>query len=171
MRGESTLPEPTPERRIRRARAVRRAGVAALLAFLTLGALNVFGVRSDSVTASGGGYELTVTYAAMTRPGLATPWETVVRRPGGFRGPVTVATTGDYFGMFDFNGLDPEPSATTATGDLLIWEFDPPPGDVLRISLDARTEPAVQSGRAGETAVLSDGDPVVRVRYTTRVMP
>jgi hypothetical protein len=150
---------------------VRRVGIGVLALFLGLGAINVFGVRSDRVSASGGGFDLTVTYAAMSRPGLATPWEVEVRNQGGFDGPVTIATTGEYLDMFDENGLDPDPSSSTATADLVIWEFEPPDGETLTVSFDARLEPAVQVGRTGETSVLVDGKSVVRVGYTTRVMP
>jgi hypothetical protein len=94
-----------------------------------------------------------------------------VRKRGGFDGPITLATTGDYLDMFDENGLDPDPSSSTATEDLIVWEFEPPSGDTLTVSFDARLEPAVQVGRSGETAVLVDGRSVVRVAYTTRVMP
>jgi hypothetical protein len=53
----------------------------------------------------------------------------------------------------------------------VIWEFDPPDGDTLGVSLDARVEPGVQWGRTGETSVLVDGQPVVTVRYKTWVLP
>jgi hypothetical protein len=170
-RSSSTLPEPVSREQVGRARSVRRLGTGLLALFLVLGAVNVFGVRSDEVSASGGGYELTVTYAAMSRPGLATPWDVEVRRPGGFDRPVIIATTGQYLDMFDENGLDPEPSSSTATEDLIIWEFEPPSGDTLSVTFDARLEPAVQAGRSGETSVLVNGRSVVRVGYTTRVMP
>ena len=167
----STMPERPSRDRVAGARMARRLGIGLLAVFLGLGAINAFGVRSDRVSASGGGYELTVTYAAMSRPGLATPWDVEVRHPGGFDGPITIATTGDYMDMFDENGLDPDPSSATATEDLIIWEFEPPDGDTLTVSFDARLEPAVQSGRSGRTSVLVDGRTVVRVAYTTRVMP
>ena len=170
-RSVSTIPEPSGRDRVARARMSRRLGIGILALFLVLGAINVFGVRSDKVSASGGGYELTVTYAAMSRPGLATPWDVEVRHRGGFDGPITIATTGDYLDMFDENGLDPDPSSSTATEELIIWEFEPPSGDTLTVSFDARLEPAVQVGRAGETSVLVDGRSVVQVAYTTRVMP
>lgn len=170
-RSSSTIPEEPSRGRVARARMGRRLGIGVLGLFLALGAINVFGVRSDRVSASGGGYELTVTYAAMSRPGLATPWNVEVRRRGGFEGPITIATTLDYLNMFDENGLDPDPSSSTATDELVIWEFEPPDGDTLGITFDARLEPAVQSGRSGETSVLVDGEAVVRVGYTTRVMP
>jgi hypothetical protein len=167
----STVPERPSRDRVAKARTTRRVGICLIALFLGLGAINVFGVRSDKVSASGGGFDLTVTYAAMSRPGLATPWEVEVRHRGGFDGPITIATTGDYMEMFDENGLDPDPSSSTATEDLIIWEFEPPDGETLTVSFDARLEPAVQRGRSGETSVLVGGRSVVRVGYTTRVMP
>ncbi|MBA2313068.1 MAG: hypothetical protein H0V97_09760, partial [Actinobacteria bacterium] len=59
---------------------------------------------------------------------------------------MTVATTLDYFELFDENGLDPDPSAATVSGELLVWTFDPPEGETLTVALDARLGPAVQSG-------------------------
>lgn len=166
-----TTPEETDLGRARRARTVRRIFLTLLAAFIALGATGRFGVRSATATASGGGYELTVTYGQVSRPGLPTPWSFVVRRSGGFDGPVTVATTHKYLDLFDENGFDPQPSSSTATEKYLIWEFDPPPGDTLAVSLDARLEPGVQWGRSGETAVLEDGNQVVVARYHTWVMP
>ena len=166
-----TTPEEADLARARRARTVRRIFLTLLAAFIALGAAGRLGVRSATVTAKGGGYELTVTYAQVTRPGLPTPWSFVVSRPGGFDGPVTVATTNKYLDLFDENGFDPQPSSSTATEKYVIWEFDPPPGDTLAVSLDARLEPGVQWGRSGETAVLEDGKPVVTARYHTWVMP
>ena len=155
----------------RRHRATRRAGFVLLVVVLILGAANVFGPRAVAVTSSGGGFELTVTYASVSRPGLSTPWTVEVRRPGGFDGPVTIATTGHYFELFDENGLDPDPEAATTDGDLLIWEFGPPRGDVLTVTFDARLEPASHLRRSAETSVLVDREAVVSVRYSTVVMP
>jgi hypothetical protein len=53
----------------------------------------------------------------------------------------------------------------------VIWEFDPPDGDTLGVSLDARIEPGAQWGRTGETSVLVDGRPVATARYKTWVLP
>jgi hypothetical protein len=142
-----------------------------LAVFLLLGATGFLGVRTATVTAQGGGYDLTVTYGAITRSGLATPFEFEIRRPGGFDGPVTVSTSAAYFDLWDENGLDPEPSSATSTAETIIWEFEPPPGDVLAVSFDGRIEPGVQWGKGGETSVLVDGQPVVTARYRTRVLP
>jgi hypothetical protein len=155
----------------RRHRATRRGGFVLLVAVLLLGAANLLGVRVASVTASGGGFELTVTYASVSRPGLSTPWKVEVRRPGGFDGPVTIATTDEYFGLFDENGLDPDPQAATTSGGFLLWEFAPPEGDVLTVTFDARLEPASHFLGSAKTSVLVDRVPVVSVSYTTLAMP
>ena len=169
--GTSTAPPEVPIAIVKRWRAERRAFIGALLVFLVLGATGRLGVRTAFVTASGGGYELTVMYAAVTRPGLATPWGLEIRRPGGFDGPVFVATTASYFDLFDENGLDPDPASATADEQNVIWEFEPPLGEVLSVSFDARLEPAVQSGAQGRTQVLEDDLPVVEATYRTVVMP
>jgi hypothetical protein len=90
---------------------------------------------------------------------------------GGFDGRVTVSTNTKYLDLFDENGFDPQPSKSTATADQIVWEFDPPDGDTLGISLDGRVEPGAQWGRTGETSVLVDGKPAVTVTYKTWVMP
>lgn len=166
-----TSPEPVGLGELKRARAGRRLGLAALSGVLLLAAANLLGLRIDTAAASGGGYELRVTYGAVSRPGLATPWSVVVRHQGGFDGPITIATTRRYLLLFDENAIHPEPSKTTGTPDRLIWEFDPPPGDVLQISRDGRLEPTEHLSQTGTTAVLVGGVPVVAVSYTTRVVP
>jgi hypothetical protein len=166
-----TAPEKTDLLRSRRARTARRAFMAAVFAVVALALTGMLGVRSRVTTVYGGGYELTVTYAQVSRPGLATPWSMEIRHAGGFDGPITVSTKTSYLDLFDENGFDPEPSTSTATPDAVIWEFEPPDGDTLGVSLDARVEPGAQWGRAGETSVLVDGKPVVTARYKTWVMP
>ena len=155
----------------RRARAARRLFMTVLVAFLAYGMIGGLGVRARSTTVEGGGYRLTVTYGHVSRPGLATPWSIEIHRPGGFDGPVTVSSTTHYFDMFDENGFDPEPSKVTANPEEVIWEFEPPAGDTLAVSLDARIEPGVQWGRTGKTSVLVDGQPVATATYKTWVTP
>lgn len=166
-----TAPEEPDLLRARRDRRLRRLFMTVLCVFLALGLAGFLGVKSRTTNVRGGGYELTVTYGHVTRGGLATPWSFEVHRPGGFDGPVTVATKTAYLDMFDENGFDPEPTTMTATADELIWEFAPPEGDTLGVSLDARIEPGVHWGREGETSVLVDGRRVVTARYMTWVMP
>jgi hypothetical protein len=155
----------------RRARMFRRLFMVLLFGVLAIGLSGWLGVRSATATANGGGYELTVTYGKVSRPGLATPWSLEIHHPGGFDGPVTVSTNTKYLDLFDENGFDPEPSKTTATPDEVIWEFEPPDGDTLGVSLDARIEPGAQWGRTGETSVLVDDKPVATARYKTWILP
>ena len=167
----STEPPSLEGRTITRMAWLRRAGTALLVLFVLLGAASVFGVRDGDVTATGGGYELTVHHAEVTRPGLDTPWSARVVRQGGFDGPVELRTTASYWELFDENGLSPDPSATRLDGKYFVMEFDEPVADELVVLWDARISPAVQGGVNAETAVLEDGEPAVAVSYRTRVMP
>lgn len=169
----STEPAPTDIPRQRRARAGRRVFVVLLGVFLLLGALGFYGVRTTSAWAAGGGYEVTVDYASVSRPGLATPWAFEIRRAGGFPDGVTVAVTSAYYDVFDENGLGPAPAEETTDGDLTIWQFAPTSSDTLSVSFDARIEPGVQLTTAkGELSVLGpNGRPAVTVAFKTFVMP
>jgi hypothetical protein len=166
-----TSPEAIPLDRVRRARAGRRLLLAGVVAVLVLAAANVLGMRTEGVTASGGGYRLSVTYGSVSRPGLATPWAIEVHHPGGFDGPLTISTTRRYLMLFDHNVFYPDPSSVTATRDVLIFEFDPPPGEVFRMTMDGRIEPTEHRSQSADTSVLVDGLAVVTVHYTTRVVP
>ena len=171
--GGSTAPPEVGRRRAQRSRTLRRVFFAVLSMFLLLAMLNVYGVRTGEASARGGGYELTVHYATISRPGLATPWSLEVRRPGGFQGPITIASTAEYFELFDENSLDPDPSKATSDSDRIIWEFEAPEnGDTLTVSFDARIEPGQQLTRVvATTSVLERGTPAASVRYQTLVMP
>jgi hypothetical protein len=169
----STAPDEVSLQRVRRARALRRVWVTLLCLFLAAAGTSLLGVHTRDVSARAQGYELTVHYADRSRPGLATPWSIEVRRPGGFDEPITLATSSSYFDFFDENSLDPEPTSSTTSGDFVVMEFDPPDGDVLVVSFDARIEPAVQSPWPPEavTRLIVDDEVVTEVRYRTRVMP
>jgi hypothetical protein len=136
-----------------------------------LGWFDAYGVDTGTVRAAGGGYTLDVAYPSVSRPALASPFEIVVTRPGGFDGPVTLAVTGAYLKMWDENGLVPAPAAETTDGEWVQWEFDPPDVDELTVFYDARIEPAVQSGETGKVAVIDNGRPVVEVEFRTEVRP
>jgi hypothetical protein len=166
-----TYPDETDVRRAVRHRRIRRICLVALFALLGLGLAGMLGARTRTTTVHGGGYDLTVTYGQISRPGLATAWSLKIHHAGGFDGPVTVATSSDYLDLFDQNGFDPQPSKETQSGDEAIWEFEPPPGDTLVASIDARVDPSVQRGAKGTTSVLVDGRPVVTAHYRTWVLP
>ena len=172
-----TEPKPTDIRRQVRSRFLRRLFVAALGLFLALGALGFYGVRTTTASAAGGGYELSVRSATVSRPGLATPWSLEVRRPGGFPDGLTVAVMSSYFDVFDENGLEPAPVEETSDGERTYWRFSSSAADTIAVSFDARIEPGVQMTRAkGRVEVLA-GPPgptaatVVTVDFGTWVMP
>lgn len=167
-----TTPEWGGVAQARRGRTVRRVLLVVFASIVVLGATGVLGVRQGTATASGGGYDLEVTYPRVTRAGHAVPLAVEVRKPGGFGDePVTISVSSRYFAVFDENGVQPSPSKETATGVDLIWEFDPPPGDTLRVYFDTRTGPNRQRGARGVFAVLDGDVPVASVRIRTVVMP
>lgn len=158
--------------RVRRGRLARRALLCVFAVFLVLGATGFLGVRTGRVSAVAEGYELHVEYPRITRAGHAVPLAVEVRKDGGFGDePVVIAMRAGYFSLFDENGMLPGPSAETADGQNVIWEFDPPPGEVLRVRFDTRTGPNRQTKESGTAAVLVDDRPVVRVAFTSWVMP
>lgn len=155
----------------RRGHAARRLMIAAMLTVVILGAGGLFGVRSASVSDHRDGWTLTVDYARVSRSGLDTPWTVTVHHAGGFPGPLTLATSAPYFGMFESQGLDPEPAAETSTDRYVYQQFDPPPGDTFQVSFDAYVQPASQLGHSARTALIVEGREVARVSYRTRLVP
>jgi hypothetical protein len=171
----STVPPPAPHARRRIGYAATTFGLTALMLTAVIDGTTpaaIFGVDSASITRSGTGFELTVTYGEVSRPALATPFDIEVVRPDGFDEPVRIAVDQEYLRMWDENGLVPAPSGESIVGDWVVWEFEPPSGTSLRVTYDARIEPAAQEGRSGSVALLDDDDVVLaRIDFTTRVMP
>lgn len=168
---------PESDRDLRKRRTVYGATTIVVSAIVGLGVIdaigwfNPYGVDSATRTATGGGYELTVVYPAVSRPALASPFKIEVTRPGGFDAPITIAVTQNYLTLWDENGLVPAPSAETTRGPWVDWEFDPPDGDTLTVYYDARIEPTAQHGEAAAVAVVEDGQNVVEVEFETQVRP
>lgn len=169
--------EPSSRKVIRRRRWMHRTMFGAVVLILAavvldgVDAVNLLGPDEASVTAAGGGYELTVEHPSVTRPALASVFRITVRRHGGFDEPLQVAVSRRYLELWDANATLPSPSGESAVGRWIVWEFDPPPGDELTITYEARIEPGVQSGRPGEVAVMVDDEPTVTVRFHTEVRP
>jgi hypothetical protein len=168
---------PEPDEMLRKRRLLYTVSTLVLSAVMALAVLDAFGVtqiygvRSAEVSATGGGFRLEVQYGAVSRPALATPFEIRVTRRGGFDGPLTIGVDRHYLKLWDANGLFPAPSAETGDAEMIQWEFDPPGGDELVVTYDARIEPAAQTGRNGFVAILVDGEPVVSVDFETQVRP
>ena len=146
--------------------------IVALAVADALGIADVYGVNTATVREEGGGYRLEVRYPAVARPALAAPLDMTVVSDGGFDGPVTLAVSADYLSIWDENGLDPEPASSTADRRRVLWEFEPPDGDTLAISFDARIEPGAQQGKPGRIELLDDdGGVLLAVDFRTRVLP
>jgi len=166
-----TAPEPAPAPRLRRARLLRRIGLAFVTPIVLCGAIGLFGIRTKTVSAAAGPYTMTLQYPWTDRLDQPAHWLLTVRREGGFSGPVDIAITQSYLDILDVNGLQPDPSSTSNSGPFVVWTFDPPDGDTLRVLLDANIGLNTHFGAAAEVAVLEHGVPVVSVHYRTWVAP
>jgi hypothetical protein len=170
---DSTLDDVRSTEDNRRGVIGRRVALAVLLVVVLVGSTGFLGVHSQTARASGSGYDLSLTYPRVARSGLDIPWKLTLRHPGGFAGNIVVAVTADYFDIFEFQGMHPEPSDETGTDRFVYLTFAPPPGhaDVFSVSLDTYVQPASQIGRDAVVAVLIDGTRVAQVRYKTWLVP
>jgi len=161
----------------RRRRMLHRAVSGFLAAIMLIAVLDgadvvdLLGPDERHRTTSGGGFDLDVEYPSITRPALASVFRITVEREGGFDEPVQVAVSRTYLEAWDLNGILPAPAAETAEGRWIIWEFDPPPGDVLTVTYEARIEPGEQDDVPGHVAVMVEEEPVATVDFVTRVRP
>ena len=156
---------------VRRARNLRRAGIAALAALIGAGVLGAFDPGEAAVSEAGGGFELEAEFPDRARGGLDSPLTISVTRPGGFDGPITLAVSRDWLDLFDQSGIEPEPDASTADGGRVIWEFESPPGGELEVSVEMALRPAVRTGGSGRVALLDGDREIVAVEVKTSVVP
>jgi hypothetical protein len=135
--------------------------------------VDVWGVDEGVARATGAdGARLSVRYPTVTRPALASPFEIVVRKPGGFDADVDVAVDLDYLELWDLNAVYPSPSDEQSDGERIVWTFAAPARDTLKVSVDARVEPGAQlEQRRGSVSLLAEDAPELTVRFATRVMP
>ena len=135
--------------------------------------VDIWGVDDSTVVAaSASGATLSVRYPTVTRPALASPFEIVAEREGGFDQDVEIAVSLDYLALWDLNAISPSPAEERSDGDRIIWTFTAPEGDRLRVSIDARVEPGAQlERRRGEVSLIETGEPELVVRFVTKVRP
>ncbi|GAA0307531.1 hypothetical protein [Kineococcus aurantiacus] len=154
------------------AQGVRRLIVVALLLVVVAGGAGSFGVRTSRASASGGGYELTVTYPRTARAGLDAQWGVdLTAPPEGFGDQVVLAVSSDYFTFWEEQGFSPGPAQETSDGTWDYMTFDPPPGRRFSLSFDGYVQPSSQRGGDGEVAVLTGGRRVVSVAFSTWLAP
>jgi hypothetical protein len=166
-----TDPGPADLRRLRRRRAGRRAGIAALILIVAGGLSGFFGYRTGHREGSGGGYELSLSYPEVGRPGVPIQWILHVHRDAGLPPHLDVATSVGYFDILDLNDVEPQPASSTEHGDLVVWTFDTTGGSDLTIAVDAFVANNAHVGNSAVTSILEDGRAVASVSYTTRVAP
>jgi len=138
-----------------------------------LDVVDVWGVDTAVVSATGPDQTaLRVRYPTVTRPALASPLVIEVEREGGFDREIELAVDLHYLELWDLNGIFPSPAEERSEGSRVIWTFDPPDGEVLRVSYDARIEPGAQlERRRGVITLLEGGEPSITVRFLTKVRP
>lgn len=170
----STLPEVAHATKVRRARDIRRVGLALLFAFLLLGGTGLLGTRTGETSVTTGDWSIVVTHPTWSRAGHAVRLEFEIRHRGGFdrAEPVRVRFLSSYFDLFDENAFTPAPDKETSDDRYTVDEFTAPDGEVLLVSVDTRIEPARQRGETGEVAVVDEqGRPLVQVSFRTRLLP
>ena len=172
-RPSTTAPPDADPRRVRRRRALRRLFFSVLTLFLLLGVLGVFGPRTAETSATGEGWEMSVTYPQVTRPGLGAHVTFEVRRPGGFDLPVVLAVESSYLEAFDESTVEPEPLESTADASRSIWTFAAPTaGDTLVVAVSGRVEAGAQLEQlAGRASLLVADRPAISVRWKTFTTP
>lgn len=169
----STLPPDPSPRWSTFDRWLRRIASIAIAATALAALAGVLGVRTATATSSADGYDLEVRYARVSRAGLETPF-TIDVRAGSGRLPdsVTLRIDTAYLGIFDENGLDPQPASAFSDSVETEWTFDGPvQRGELSVDFDARLSPAVQWGREGRVVLVLDGEEVTSVVFKTWVMP
>jgi hypothetical protein len=167
-----TAPDPIPQSRLRRARAIRRIALGTLFAFVLAGALGLFGIRTRTVTAAGDGYGLRLRYTAIDRSDQPLYWVLRVSHLGGFTTPIAVGVTQSYLDLLDINAIEPEPTSSRMVGPFVVWTFEPPPpGEDLRVLLDANIMLNARFGASATVAVFEGGAPVAQVHYRTWTAP
>lgn len=157
-------------------RLASRAFLVALLLVCIAGGTGLLGGHTSDAAATGGGYDLSLSYPGTARPGLDTFWELRVVHQGGFKGPLTVAVTGSYFDLFETQGFYPTPSATTRDGRYVFFKFTPPAhGDTFVMMFDAYLQPYISPSRLlandATVALVRHGKQLVSIHYSTVVFP
>ncbi len=170
----STVPEQPSVGWTRFERGIRAVVFLVVFGIVVAALVGFAGLRTREVSATSDRFEVRVTYAQATRPGISTPFEIDVDSTDGTPLPerLEVRVSSDYLAMFDENGLDPEPESSTSDGTDETWRFEVDPGaSRLHIDMDARLQPNIHSGTTGTVRVAEPGSSPVEVEFRTWVLP
>lgn len=171
---DSTLPDDQSPREVKREKWLRELTISLVILFVGLGAFGILGVRTSTATNIGNGYRIDVTYAAVTRGGLATPFAIKIRTTDGSALPrnVTLRVSSDYLAILDDNGMEPTPVRSSNSSGFTSWDFEVPTGSAtLDVALDARLEPAVQWGETASVELWANGERRASTEIRTWVVP
>jgi hypothetical protein len=146
-------------------------GIGALVLIVAAGLSGLLGYRTGHVDAAGGGFQLSLSYPLVGRPGVPIQWILHVHRDTGLPEHLDVATSVGYFDILDLNDVEPQPASSTERGDSVVWTFDTTGGSDLTIAVDAFVANNAHVGDSAVTSILENGRPVASVAYTTRVAP
>ena len=170
--GASTTQGLTHLQHNRRGLLGRRVAVSVLALLVAAGASGWLGVHAETVHAGSSGYQLTLTYPRVARAGLDVPLEFRLTHAGGFDSDITIAISSNYYDIFEYQGMHPNPSDETSDGSFVYLTFSPPKtGDVFTTSLDTYVQPGSQVGRHAVAEALVHGLVVARVDYSTLLFP
>jgi len=167
---QSTIDD-VPETDTRRAPWGRRVGTGILALFIGSGAAGLLGDSVQTESADEAGYTLTLKYPNVTRSGLDVPWELDISSSEPLPEQIVIAVTGNYFDIFEHQGLDPEAYSQTADDEMEYWTFDTPGGTTMSISIDQYVEPGVMTGSSGTVGLYIDGELIAPIDFTTRMLP
>jgi hypothetical protein len=144
------------------------------IAFLeALSGPSVYGADTKTTSVTNAGTTLEIRYPTVTRGQLGVPLEVTISRRGGFSEPIVLTVTSDYLDVFVTQGLDPNPSSETATGEDLILTFEPPPGDTFAVqwNLQAKAVESFTTASAQIAVVDSQLHTIVAVDIDTKLRP
>jgi hypothetical protein len=171
---DSTLRGVRTSEKGRLARRARWGAIVALIIVVGVAASGWLGVRTETVSASGDGFRLTVGYATVARAGLDVPLRVQVDRLDGsdFDDDVTLEINARYLSIFETQGFQPDPDQSAAVGDAIRMTFtQPPTGPSFVLNYDAYIQPASQIGTDGQVGIVVDDAPVVTVEFHTTLLP
>jgi hypothetical protein len=150
----------------------RRLGTSLLLIIVLLGAVGVLGVHSRTITTSGSGWRMSVTYPQTARAGLDVPWRVRVHHPGGLPDKLTLAVSADYFRMFETQGFFPDADSETNDGKYVYFTFDTSAGsDDFLVDYDAYIQPSAQIGKSGTVELIIGKSVVAKASLHTWLAP
>jgi hypothetical protein len=153
-------------------RSLRRLGVSLLLIVVLLGATGLLGTRSRTLHARGPGYQMSVTYALIARPGQDVPWRVRIHCDAGCSKDITLAVSADYFRIFETQGFQPDPDQSTSDGHDVYLTFNKPPsGNDFVVDYDAYIQPGSHTGTTGNVRLIVAGQEITSLRIHTWLVP